>query len=175
MEPATKVCHQCGEEIKRVARKCPFCQSWQKGIGAAISNPAIAPVLAFVPLLLIFYFFYTDLFRNRSEEFEKHRSSVVVQDSRIHYSKEEDGAYISTIGTLKNNGDKKWKRVQLEVQYFNQNGALIDTQTQYPYDSVLLPHTEHAFRLRQQADKPATEYITHKVFIRDAAEGDRWP
>jgi len=38
----------------------------------------------------------------------------------------------------------------------------------------LLPNTEHAFRIRESADKSEAEYTSHKIFIRDARDADSW-
>jgi hypothetical protein len=176
MTSATKICYQCGEEIKEIARKCPHCQSWQTGIGAAMANPAKAALLAIVPMLfiLLWSWFWIGPRRDKNE-FEKHRAEVTVTSSKMTWSKEEDGNFISIIGTLKNDGNVKWNNLQLEAQYFNPAGILIDTQSDRNYDIILLPHSEHAFRMRDYADKPASEYATHKVFIRDAENAAKWP
>jgi hypothetical protein len=176
MRPDVKTCHKCGEEIKSVAKKCPHCQSWQKGLGATLSNPAaaFAPALAILPILFLFYY-YTGIFRGRGNEFEKYRQMVTVKESRLYYAKEDRTAYVSVIGALKNESDKKWKRVSFEVQYFDQSGALVDAQAHTIYDMVLLSHSEQAFRIRQEADKPEAAYQSHKVFIRDAELSDSWP
>ncbi|HEV2667879.1 MAG TPA: FxLYD domain-containing protein [Blastocatellia bacterium] len=178
MESTTKICQQCKEEIKAAAKKCRYCHSMQGGFRATLSNPAYTPfvgVAVALPVMLVaFYFMRSSLDRNE-KEFEKYRSLVVVQDSKIHYAKEGDSNFVSTIGTIKNNSDKKWKELRIEVQYFNQSGALIDTQSDSDYSLVLLPKTEHAFRVREAADKPEAEYVSHKVFIRDARDADSWP
>ncbi len=128
-----------------------------------------------IPLMLVAYYFLRSTFDHNKNEFEKYRSLVVVQDSKIHYAKEGDNNFVSTIGVIKNNSDKKWKELRFEVQYFNQSGALIDTQSDSDYSLVLLPNTEHAFRVRESADKPEAEYASHKVFIRGARDADNWP
>jgi len=175
MESTSKVCHQCGEEIKRAARKCPYCQSWQKGANSILANqPATVSLLALIPITIFMIYASSRMFGNKAE-FGKYQHLIVVQDSRLHYQKEGDTSSISTIGTIKNNSDKKWKEVYLEVQYFNESGALIDTQADKDWSLVLPPNSETAFRVRQQADKPASEYKTHKVFVKDAEEGGRWP
>jgi hypothetical protein len=179
MESPIKICQQCKEEIKASAKKCRYCHSMQGGFSAALSNPAYTPFVGIalaIPLMLgVFYFFSRSFFDRNVKDFEKYRSLVAVQDSKIHYAKEGDNNFVSTIGTIKNNSDKKWKELRIEVQYFNQSGALIDTQSYSDYSLVLLPNTEQAFRVREPADKPEAEYASHKVFIRDARDADRWP
>lgn len=177
METASKTCHMCGEEIKNVSKKCPYCQSWQKGSGARLFSSSVG---VWVPIIIIWggmlaFFYYSGIFRDHNSDFEKYSQQVSIKDSRIHYGKEDSTSHISVIGTIKNDSDKKWKRVSIEVQYFDQSGAMIDTQTDNNYDLVLLPRSEHAFRLRENADKAESAYHSHKVFVRDAESGDRWP
>lgn len=38
MDSSTKTYQQCGEQIKQTAKKCPYCQSWQKGASALLNN-----------------------------------------------------------------------------------------------------------------------------------------
>jgi hypothetical protein len=178
MELTTKICQQCKEEIKASAKKCRYCHSMQGGFSATLSNPAYTPFIGLavaIPFMLGAFYFMGSIFDRNGKEFEKYRSLVVVQDSKFHYAKEGDTGYVSTIGTIKNNSDKKWKELRLEVQYFNQAGALIDTHSDTDYSLVLLPTTEHTFRVREPADKAETEYASHKVFIRDARDADNWP
>lgn len=178
MESTTKICQQCKEEIKATAKKCRYCHSMQGGFSATLSNPAYTPFIGIalaIPVMLGAFYFFTSTFDRNEKEFEKYRSLVVVQDSKIHYSKEGSEGFVSTIGTIKNNSDKKWKNIRLEAQYFNQSGALIDTRSELDYSLILLPNTEHAFRVRGTADKPETEYASHKVFIRGASDADSWP
>ena len=67
------------------------------------------------------------------------------------------------------------QHLHIEVHYFNQSGALIDTRSDRDYSLILLPNTEHAFRVRAPADKPEADYVSHKMFIRDASDADNWP
>src|SRR5262245_26601965 len=178
MESPTKICQQCKEEIKASAKKCRYCHSIQGGIGATLSNPSYAPLVGIalaIPLMLVAYYFLISRFDRDGKAFEKYRSLVVVQDSKIHYAKEGDNNFVSIIGVIKNKSDKKWKELRIELQYFNQAGALIDTQSDTNYSLVLLPNNEHAFRVREPAVKPEAEYASHKIFIRDARDADSWP
>ena len=83
------------------------------------------------------------------------------------------GKYVSVVGTLTNRSEFTWKEVQLEAQFFDKDGKLIDTGLERNFDTVILAHGEAAFRIRLVADKPETSYASHKVFIRSAKDGRR--
>lgn len=133
-----------------------------------MANPGKAMMIVVLPFGFLFYFMSG--IRDKGADFSTFQALVAVTSSKITYAKEAESAYISTIGTIKNNSEIKWKDVQIEVQYFDKDDRLIDTQTQSEYDFILVPHSEQAFRLRQKADKPETNYVAHKVFIRNAVE-----
>jgi hypothetical protein len=139
------------------------------------SSPIHLTVLIPLVLFLLWIWLGPGFLGSKRMDFEKHRAEVVITNSKVTYSKEADGNYVSTIGTLKNEGNLKWSPLHLEVQYFNQAGNLIDTQADKNYQLILLPHTEHSFRLRDRADKPESEYATHKVYLREAEDASRWP
>jgi hypothetical protein len=167
-----KVCPQCSEPVRITATKCPHCLSWQ-GRRFSVNNPMVA---AFLPMLALpFLFFF--IFRNINKPalpFRDYSAQVQVGSTELNYSEGENGNFISTIGRIQNNSPVIWERIAIEVQYFNASGELIDTNSENTYDLTLLPHTEHAFRVRTEADKPRAAYVSQKVFVRDATQVHRW-
>ena len=121
-------------------------------------------------LLLVFALF--EHFLEPSPDFAPFHDQIVVTDSQMHYSQTEKGAFISVVGMIKNNSKFSWKGVELEVQYFDKDGKLIDTTSDREYNATILPQGERAFRIRAQADRPEAAYASHKVFVR-AAKDDR--
>jgi hypothetical protein len=110
------------------------------------------------------------------EDFTKHREEMVVSNSSVQFSDGgERGHYVTTLGTIKNNGSCAWKNVQVEVRYFNQAGKLIDVGVQFVPDVVVQPHSESAFRVRTLADQVESAYASHQVIVRSAKDERCWP
>jgi hypothetical protein len=55
--------------------------------------------------------------------------------------------------------------LHFQVRFFNSTGELIDTLSDSDYSLVAQPHAETTFRVRGRADKPADQYVTHKVEV----------
>ena len=127
--------------------------------------PLIIMAFALAPLVLVEHFFDPD------RDFAPFHDQIVVTDSQMHYSQTEKGAFIAVVGTIKNNSKFSWKGVELEVQYFDKDGKLIDTTSDREYNATILPQVERAFRIRAQADRPEAAYASHKVFVRAAKDG----
>jgi hypothetical protein len=121
------------------------------------------------PVILFEHFF------DPGRDFVPFHDQIVVGDSQVHYSQTEKGAFIAVVGMIKNNSKFSWKEVELEVQYFDKDGKLIDTKSDQEYNVTILPLGERAFRIRAQADRPEAAYASHKVFVRAAKDGrSRW-
>ena len=170
-----KVCPLCAESIKIAAKVCPHCRHWQKKW--SMENPLVRGTLVTLPLVLVWVggvFFVARLF-DRGRDFAEYRDQIVAIASTMSFNPTEKVPTISTVGTLKNNSTYSWKEVQIEVQYFDKDGKLIDTKSGRDFDDALLPNGERAFRLRTPADKPAANYASHKVFVRYAKDARAWP
>jgi hypothetical protein len=162
METTNKVCHQCGEEIKKIAKKCPHCQSWQKGVNSFFVNqPAAGAIVAIIPMAFFFIWltFSDGIFGGKGASFDQYRHLVAVEDSTSNYQKEGDKGFVTTVGRIKNNSDKTWKGVYIEVQYFNEAGALTDTQSNLDYGLILSPNSETTFPFGKKPPKitPSTK------------------
>src|SRR6266567_6846968 len=148
----TKVCPMCAESIRVAAKLCPHCRHWQSRwaflTGGYWWMPLIIMAFALAPLVLVEHFFDPD------RDFAPFHDQIVVTDSQVHYSQTEKGAFIAVVGMIKNNSKFSWKEVELEVQYFDKDGKLIDTKSDREYNATILPQGERAFRIRAQADRP---------------------
>jgi hypothetical protein len=164
-------CSQCGESVRYVAKKCPHCLSWQ-GRKLSRENPVMAGIFAFIPTLLIFpmmIWFFNSTTRS-SHNFSEFAGQIQVLDTKLAWSQEKDRKMVSTIGRIKNDSPYAWTSIGLEIQYFNASGELIDTVSESSYSLTVQSHSESAFRVRTEADKPREQYASHKVFVRDASE-----
>jgi hypothetical protein len=109
------------------------------------------------------------------QDFEKYRGQIVVLNSEQHFSQATNGNIISVIGELRNESLLGWKDVQLEAQFYDRAGRLIDVRSESKYTEVLGPGQTQAFRLRGPADKPGSAYASHKVFVRSARDAKAFP
>jgi len=160
-----KTCIACSQLIHQDARKCPHCRSWQYGKYVGWFHPTTMTVLALVlgcAILLPAGSIMYDVLHARGTSYES-SDSISIVDSKVYYSEQKEGFYVSCIGTLRNNSDVAWENLHFEVRFFDSAGKLIDTLSDYYYSLVVRPHAEGAFRVHGRADKPADKYVTHKA------------
>jgi hypothetical protein len=104
------------------------------------------------------------------QSFEPYRNQVVVLNTTIHYSRTDNTNIVSTMGYLRNDSPYSWKAIQLEVQYFNRFGKLVDTETETLRYQELPPRIIEAFRVRAPAACDESSYVSSKVFVRTAKD-----
>jgi hypothetical protein len=98
-------------------------------------------------------------------------SEIVVVDSSFRFNTQEEYTYVSAVGTIRNDSeDIAADDVYIEVQYFDRDGTLIDTDGGEQYGLTLLPGSEASFRFQARTTSPVSEYATHKVFVRSVRE-----
>ena len=102
---------------------------------------------------------------NAEEDFG---GDITISNTTFHFSEGERCSYISCIGQIENNSDETYENLVIEVNYFNNNGDLIDTITDELYASVLGPYKTITFRVRDSADKSADQYSKHSVKLTSA-------
>ena len=72
---------------------------------------------------------------------------------------------VTTLGSLSNKSAACLDTIVIEVQYFNDKGALVDTVTQQLYGVVAPPNQEVSFRVRDAAAKPKEAYAKQSVRV----------
>ena len=98
-------------------------------------------------------------------------SEIVVVDSSFRFNMQGDYTYVSAVGTIRNDSeDIAADDVYIEVQYFDEEGTLIDSEGAEQYGLTLLPGSEASFRFQARTTSSVSEYATHKVFVRSARE-----
>jgi hypothetical protein len=137
-------------------------------------------VSAFAPLVLgLVAFALIAIWMNRTfgrgEDFENHRSELLIIEPEMHFSRTTNGNFISIVGQIRNDSAFGWKELQLEGQFYNKSNRLVDVRSEIIYAQTIRPGETNAFRIRGAADKPESSYVSYKVFIRGAREVREWP
>lgn len=88
----------------------------------------------------------------------------------MHYSRLENSNTVVVVGYLRNESPYAWKAIQLEAQYFDARGKLIDTKTEtLPYQELPAGVTQ-AFRIRGAAVEEKESYASNMIFVRTAVD-----
>jgi hypothetical protein len=135
-----------------------------------VNSPKYLLLTMAVPLGVIGVFWWMIF---RGSDFAEHRDELMVVGPEMHYSTDEEGNYVSIIGTIQNVGDIDWEDPHFEVRFFDSSDELIDTISSVDYGLVLVSDEESTFRIRARADKPEQSYHRFEVLIRRAREM-RW-
>ncbi len=114
---------------------------------------------------LMYFFFLRPTFRG-GEDFQSYRDLVKITQTKFSFT----NSTVNILGQIKNDSSVKWHYVYFEVHCLDEKGNLIDTHATYDSGLVLVPGTEHAFRLSFTAHRPTAEYAEVKVFIREARQ-----
>ena len=75
-------------------------------------------------------------------------------------------------GFITNSGNYAWRTFELEAQFFNSKGNLVDVKNIRPYDSrIVAPHSETAFRLElHEPISTNANFKTMQIQIRNAVD-----
>ena len=171
----SKPCGWCAEPIRVAARVCPYCRRLQpKWTRITELLMVMLPLFGFALLCFIGALWLKQLF-SPGRDFEPFRDQIVVERSAMHFGQSTNGNFVSAIGTLRNSSPYAWKEIQLEAQYYDKDGRMIDTRSESRFGDVLPSGATQSFRLRAPADKPEPSYVSHKVFVRSAKDSRKWP
>lgn len=170
----TKPCAFCAEPIRVAARICPYCRSLQPRWRLKKQIEAWGTLAIMLIMACGLIYFLGSTF-GPGRDFERFQNQITIISPEMHFSQMTNGNFISTIGQIRNGSPYAWKDLQLEVQYFDKDGRMIDTRTEDRYMEIIPAGATQAFRIRGPADKPESAYSTQKVFVRSAKDSRKWP
>lgn len=175
-ELETKTCKMCGMGIPIAAKKCPYCQHWQRWL--SLQNPAFLIPLIFIPLMVLYgILMQTVLGRlvREWEPFPKHSQQVRISEDTMEFGEDQCGPAVIIVGKVKNGTQVDWKDVRFQVDFFNPKGQLFDTGQQEAYTYRLPAGEECPFKVSFRRQFPEKEYVKHAVRIISAVDSRQWP
>lgn len=178
----TKTCQMCYGQIDERARRCPHCRHPQTKLRSWFArHPLVTAAIIGVVVVGLMWLWAVTVQRlwnpYRSGRACPYRDHIQVVSSETVFGDSKDGPVVCVIGTLENKSDVAWEQIQLEAQFLDSAGKLIDVakEPRLYYVSHMLPRSQAAFKVRALRDFPKDKYASHKVFVRSAKDDRTWP
>lgn len=172
MEPSTvKTCKMCYKEIDSLAKKCPYCQHWQNKLSMIVFHPATALLPIVIPLAIaiaVFVPFY-NMF-SEGEDFTAYRNQIEIVKTEMKFGENKHGGSVAVIGTMINNSNVPWENVHLEVQFYDSEKNLIDTEQKGKYSFVVPANDSSTFKVSIAREFPEEQYDSCKVRVLSAKD-----
>lgn len=162
-----KTCPECAERIHHDAKKCPFCKSPQ-GKNRWAKNPVLLATLPGLIFMAIPIYNFQHITSKPNYFFSDYAQKVPVVTSEMRVETENDQRTLVVVGTIRNDTEIPWGHPAIEGQFYDKSGKLIDVVEEFFTSLTLMPHQEQAFRISGGASRPATDYASHKIFLRHA-------
>ena len=171
----TKVCPLCAETIKVAAKICPFCRSRQSRF--TVIKGELAGAFMVIVLLGLLIAANSLLFPDDSDlaserDFVRHRNELRVVRTTLEVVGKQMQFWLS--GFVTNNGDRPWRVHELEVQFLDSQGNLLDVQHRTFNQMnafVVQPNSEHAFRIDLYNVSSSVTGVVQKVRVESATDG----
>jgi hypothetical protein len=160
----------CREPVHAEARRCHSCGQWLGARGRLVSGLVVLALVGFAYVLVSIMLDLPSPFHRKLAPAQVVEQLVVV-DSTVRFTQQGECAFVSTVGTLRNEStDIAADDVYVEVRYFDAEGALIDAEGAEQYGLVVLPGAEAAFSVRGRASSGESDYASHRVTVVSAEE-----
>lgn len=171
---AMKTCKDCGQEISSSAKKCPHCGKNQKNTFLKII------IYIVISIVIIFIGFFAiskmlvktvndfsnsiDGFGNSVNDFVNDASNAIdnyVESTKDNFTvldeKVVKDSYLTYItGTIQNNTDKEYSYVQIEINLYDKDGALINSTL----DNINNLEANGKWKFKAMA---TSEFATYKI------------
>ncbi len=90
---------------------------------------------------------------------------ISIENPTLKYTALGERAYISSVGFLKNISDDRLQHIVIEVQYYNSDNALIDSEIKNHYSMSIPPGKEVSFSIKGLANGTREEYASQIINI----------
>lgn len=156
-----KECLGCHELIHEKAQKCPHCHQIQSKLFTPQYNKWVP-----VSLLVLFFGFMAYLLNDVRRIGDRNSESriLVVESAKLYARNISGREFVSCSGVIVNTSVLDATYIDLRADFYNDKNELIDT---FAANSNLRidAHSKSPYRVRNEADKPLTEYNSCTVAV----------
>jgi hypothetical protein len=168
----TKKCQMCKSDIAQDAKRCPHCTSIQHWLYSPFVK-AGALVMLYLALILPLGIVFHDAL-DRGEPFEDYPRALEISESRLTFGETDSGPTVVVLGVIENNSDVDWEEIYLQVNCYNQQNQLVDTEQDWHYFHIAPTNTTVPFKVSFIRQFPESEYVRHEVTVLHAKDKDGW-
>ena len=155
---AMKHCKECDAEISKTAKECPKCGKDQRNFFAKHK------VLTFILAIIIIGVVSaaggdTSTSNNPNNENNtgtNQTTTVTEKFTVVEHKTEKDGYWTYVTGTIKNNTNKEYSYVQVEVNLYDEDGSLINSTL----DNINNLEANGTWKFKAMA---TSEFATYKI------------
>lgn len=164
-----KQCKMCCMEIPAGAKKCPYCQYFQKTFAILWFHPAVWAVILLLVFVGIADYFAGTMF-HRGESYAKHVGQVSVLEPKMQFGENQHGPTVIILGKARNDSPLGWKEVVFHVDFFDADGNLVDMTQEKKYSYIIPAGKTQSFKVSFQRQFPAEKYVKYEISIISAQE-----
>ena len=172
----TKKCRMCQSDIASSAKKCPYCKSLQNRLFNPVVLAAVfatAGLSVYIIIMIMFGAMFNDIL-DEGEPFENYRDTLIITESKLTFGERNCGPTVVVVGAIQNQSDVNWERINLQVNCYNPENELFDTEQDADYDLLVPAGVTIPFKVSFLREFPETEYSRHEVTAVYAEDQDRY-
>ncbi len=166
-----KTCPYCQQDIPPDAVKCHHCREWVKRrfplkrvfLWAPLGLALWVGLVALMPLLM-------DRVAFRERKYWQYPDAMKIVSH--HASHDEEGRP-SVMGTIRNVSAIPWEHVNIQVDYFDHAGRLVDSTDDSSWET-LPPGRQRNFKVAFGKKQRGLQYHHYRVYVAGADDASRF-
>ncbi|MBM4103732.1 MAG: hypothetical protein FJ263_06710 [Planctomycetes bacterium] len=167
--PTKKLCKMCCMEIPAGAKKCPYCQHWQKSFLGFLCHPATGIFVALLVYGFLLGYVFNNMF-NKGESFANYSDSIQVVESKIQFGENQCGPTVVILGKVHNLSPLGWKEVVFHADIFDAEGNLVDMAQEENYSYIIPAGATQSFKISFRREFPLEKYVKHEINVISAKD-----
>jgi hypothetical protein len=156
-------------EIPVGAKKCPYCQYFQKPLSAMLSCPATGIFLFLIIFCGLGRYYLPGMFY-KSESYTNYVGQVQVVESKIQFGEGQCGPTVVVLGKAHNVSPLGWKSVVFHVDIFDAEGNPVDMAQEEKYSYIIPSGKTQSFKVTFPRQFPLEKYAKHEISVVSAKD-----